>query len=149
MKPVAFITLVICSLFAACGSALPTRTVYLSPPPGVIYVAAIAIVKDMGFTITMEQKERRATNIAREATDLTPEATARSPSFQTSESPLTFKANKQDEVSGETIRLHLYFERKSAETMTHINIYQPHGNQANLEKIRDEIESRLRATVKK
>lgn len=146
MKRVAFITLAICLVFAACGSGLPTRTVYLTPPPNVLYDAAIAIVGDMGFIITMEQKEPRPINLSSYAEDRIQD---RSPDLGASRSPLTLKANKQDEVSGETIRLHIYFERKSAETMTGINIYQPHGNPANLEKIRDEIESRLRATVKK
>ena len=56
-----------------------------------------------------------------------------------------FVAEKQDEISGETISVRVSFVRKNVDTLVEIEIKQLHRNLANHKKIHDEIESRLRA----
>ena len=134
-----FILAVIVFLAAACGFYLPDQTVYLSPPPDVLYDSAVAIVEDMGFAITKNAKEPTV--------NLTAMLLSRrgGPLIYTLPN---FNAEKKDEASGETIGVHVYFERVNVDTIAHVSLSQAHGDALKLGKIRDEIIARLR-TIKK
>lgn len=119
----------VCLAFAteAC-MAYREKTVYLSPPPDVLYDAAIAIVKDMGFTITKDAKEPRLMLLTGGGYTVP-----------------NFNAEKRDEASGELILVHVYFKRVNVDTIAGISASQFRGDRAALEAIQNEIAEKLRA----
>ena len=130
------LTVIVCFLFVACWpTMLPSRTIYLSPPPDVLFDAGIAIVKDMGFTITKAAKEPRQTiggQVFRDVEKWTVPY---------------FMAEIKDGTSAGVITVRFEFNRKNVDTITRIDISDsdPKSKVANLEIIYKEIVSRLRA----
>lgn len=123
MKKHFVLALFVVCLTVACGTYLPPRIVYLSPPPDVLYDAAVDIIKDMGFVITHNTR--------------VPTGLEKYPNFY---------AKRKDEASGKIIGVHVDFRRVSSDTLVGITIEQPLGIPATfVEKIRDEIELRLRS----
>jgi hypothetical protein len=128
-----FILAVIVCLAAACMvpfDSLGGRSIYLSPPPDVLYDDAIIIVKEMGFIIINEHREQ--------ARDLMAGGWIYP----------NFKAENKNEISGDRTWVYLSFERRGTDTIVKIDISQQHLNVSKMEKLRDEIGTRLRAVQK-
>jgi len=100
----------------------PKRAVYLSAPHNQLYYKAINIVKEMGFSITG--------------------GTEGGPLFDKTSS--YFEAQKLDPITGEGITVRVFFQKDFGKIKTGVDVLQPHGDQKNLDGIRETILYKLK-----